>query len=153
MSKFLINIALYRPEIPQNTGNIARTCVGLNVPLHIIGRPAFSLEDKQVRRAGLDYWKDLNLIRHENWKAFLEANPGCRFHLFTKSGKKSLFDVQFQQNDFLIFGRETEGLPRWILDEHAEGTVYLPMPGNVRSYNLSNTVAVAVFEAYRQLLG
>lgn len=145
-----LNIALYRPEIPQNTGNIGRTCVGLELPLHIVGRPGFSLDDKHLRRAGLDYWDSLKLYRHENWNQFRSKLSG-RIFCFSKGGTKNFYKQKFQYGDTFLFGRETEGLPSFVTDELSENIVYLPMPGPIRSYNLSNTVAIAAFEAYRQL--
>lgn len=146
-----LNIVLYRPEIPQNTGNIGRTCVGLNIPLHIIGRPSFFLEDKHLKRAGLDYWEKLNLFHYEDWADFFLRHSQGHFYFFTKKGRKNLFDVSFQERDFLIFGRETDGLPQDILEKYADYTVSLPMSEQIRSFNLSNTVAVSAFEAFRQI--
>lgn len=148
-----LHIALYRPQIPQNTGNIGRTCVGLNLPLHIIDRPSFSLDAKSVKRAGLDYWSSLKLIEHESWESFeAKLNPK-RLFFFTKAGSKSLYETSFQKGDVLIFGRETSGLPKEILEKYEKNqSIFLPMPGEIRSYNLSNTVAIAAFEAYRQIM-
>ncbi|HCL57594.1 MAG TPA: tRNA (uridine(34)/cytosine(34)/5-carboxymethylaminomethyluridine(34)-2'-O)-methyltransferase TrmL [Spirochaetia bacterium] len=146
-----LNIALYKPQIPQNTGNIGRTCVGLNIALHIIGKPAFFLDDKAVRRAGLDYWEYLKLIQYDSFEDFFKKNPDKNFYFFTKKGKHLVFDVSFHKSDFMIFGQETEGLPAWILEKYEDFTVQFPMSDQVRSFNLSNTVASASFEAYRQI--
>lgn len=152
MNKPWLHIGLYRPQIPQNTGNIARTCVGLEIPLHIIGKPVFSLEDRYLKRAGLDYWEHLSLTLHEGWEEFSQKYPSSRCYFFSKKGRRNLFDLSFQEEDILIFGQESDGLPPWMLEEFAEQTVFLPMPGKVRSFNLSNTVAVAAFEAYHQII-
>jgi len=146
-----LNLCLYRPEIPQNTGNIGRTCVGLNIPLHIIGRPSFFMDDKQLKRAGLDYWEKLKIHYYEGFEDFFEKNPDARCFFLTKYGKKSLFEVHFQINDFLILGRETAGLPKEMIQKYAYSTIYLPMSNEIRSFNLANTAAVAAFEAYRQI--
>ncbi|HOJ49762.1 MAG TPA: tRNA (cytidine(34)-2'-O)-methyltransferase [Spirochaetota bacterium] len=151
MNNEWLKIVLYRPEIPQNTGNIGRTCVGLNIPLIIVGRPSFSLEDKELKRAGLDYWQYLNLRKYESWETFLEIEKADNILIFTKSGKKSIFEANITEGSYLIFGRETEGLPKDIMEKYKENSIYLPIIGNVRSYNLANTVAVASFEAYRQI--
>ena len=144
---------MYRPEIPQNTGNIARTCVGLDIDLIIVGRPSFSLDDKSLKRAGLDYWEYLRLKLYEDWDEFLGRENPNYILLFTKNGKVSIFDTKIVEGSYLVFGRETEGLPQYILDKYRDNTVFLPIIGNVRSYNLANSVAVAAFEAYRQIFG
>lgn len=146
-----LDLALYRPLIPQNTGNIGRTCVGLDIPLSIIGRPGFSLDDAAVKRAGLDYWADLKLLLYADLESFFVEHPPERCWFFTKQGKSSLFDAELGQGDTFVFGQETLGLPPEVLEKHFDRTLYLPMPGNIRSYNLSNTAAVAAFEAYRKL--
>jgi len=153
MSSRFVKIVLYRPEIPQNTGNIARTCVGLDIDLIIVGRPSFSLDDKSLKRAGLDYWEYLRLKLYEDWNEFLGRENPNYILLFTKNGKVSIFDTKIVEGSYLVFGRETEGLPQYILDKYRDNTVFLPIIGNVRSYNLANSVAVAAFEAYRQIFG
>jgi len=146
-----LNLALYRPEIPQNTGNIGRTCVGLNIPLHIIGRPAFFISDAKLKRAGLDYWDQLDLMHYEDFADFFTHFEPSRCFFFTKNGTQHLFETQFKFGDCLVFGRETQGLPPEIIDKYPKQTVYLPMSDKIRSFNLANTAAVAAFEAYRQI--
>ncbi len=146
-----LNIALYKPLIPQNTGNIGRTCVGLNIALHIIGTPGFHLENKYLKRAGLDYWKNVNLNLLKDFDSLYKKHENSNFYYFTKNGKKSIFDITFSQGDFLIFGQETEGLPDKITEKNVNNTVFLPMEKSIRSFNLSNVAAIAAFEAYRQL--
>lgn len=125
--------------------------MGLDIPLSIIGRPGFSLDDASVKRAGLDYWANLSLHLYEGWESFFAENPGERCWFFTKQGKTSLFEADVCRGDVFVFGQETLGLPAFILEKYPSQTLYLPMPGSVRSYNLSNTAAVAAFEAYRKL--
>ncbi len=146
-----LSLALYKPQIPQNTGNIGRTCVGLNTPLHIIGKPAFFLDDKEVKRAGLDYWKDLKLVQHAHFEEFFTHIDPKQCYFFSKNGHKNLFEVSFKKGDCLIFGQETHGLPQDICSQFASQTIFLPMGEKIRSYNLSNAVAIAAFEAYRQI--
>lgn len=150
--KELLNICLVEPEIPNNTGNIGRTCVGLCSKLNLIGKLGFDLSEKAVRRAGLDYWKELNLQQYESiesWESELK-DPG-RIFLFTTKAEKSFYDIEFQPGDYLVFGKETAGLSAEFRGKYADQCVKLPMPGQVRSFNLANTVAVAAFEAYRQI--
>lgn len=150
--KQLLNITLVEPEIPNNTGNIGRTCVGLKSALHLVGPLGFDLSEKKVRRAGLDYWPELNLNQYENteeWLASLKNRD--RVFLFTTKAEKSFFDVEYQPGDTLVFGKETAGLSAELRGMFAENCVKLPMPGEVRSFNLANTVAVAAFEAFRQI--
>jgi len=147
----LIHIALFEPEIPPNTGNIARLCVGLEASLSIIGKPAFDLSEKAVKRAGLDYWEHLNLTTYENWETFLETITKEKIFLITKFGKTRYSDVIFQNDVCLVFGKETTGIPKNILESFPENQkLFIPMPGKVRSLNLSNAVAVVAYEAFRQ---
>lgn len=146
-------IVLVEPQIPPNTGNIARTCAATNTPLHLVAPLGFEISDRHLKRAGLDYWQFLNLEYHKNIDKFLKIQTqlGGRMLGFSVRGKKNYLDCQFQENDWLLFGSETEGLPL-DLQEKCEETLYLPMPHEkVRSLNLSVSVAVALFEAYRQL--
>ncbi len=148
----MIQIALYEPEIPPNTGNIARLCVGLEAELFIIGKPSFDLSEKSVRRAGLDYWEHLNLTTFKDWQHFLDNKNREDIFLITKFGKTCYSDIFFTKNVCLVFGRETSGLPKEILDDFPETQkLFIPMPGKVRSLNLSNAVAVVAYEAFRQL--
>jgi len=141
---------LVEPEIPQNTGNVARTCVLTNSRLHLIKPMGFSLDDKYLRRAGLDYWNLLDYYVHDSWGDFINKYKEKRCILFSTKGKRLYTEVEFQSDDFLIFGSETSGLPDNILSKSNE--VYrLPMSTSIeRSLNLSNTVAVVLFEALRQ---
>ncbi|HMV79117.1 MAG TPA: tRNA (cytidine(34)-2'-O)-methyltransferase [Leptospiraceae bacterium] len=149
----LFQIALYRPEIPPNTGNIARLCVGLGVPLHIVGTPSFDLSEKAVRRAGLDYWEHLTLHKHESWEAFRDIIPKTSdIFLISKFGKIKYTDVNFPEGSCLLFGSETSGVPENIRMEIApEKTLYIPMRPECRSLNLSNAVAAVAYETLRQL--
>lgn len=146
------NVVLYEPEIPQNTGNIGRLCVNSGSSLHIVGTPAFDLSEKAVRRAGLDYWKDLELHLHDDWENFREfAGSRGNIVLVTKFGKKLYSQNTFQGNEFLVFGRETSGLPENIRNQFdGENMVYIPMKQGSRSINLSNAVAIVLYEGIRQ---
>jgi tRNA (cytidine/uridine-2'-O-)-methyltransferase len=149
----LFNIVLYKPEIPPNTGNISRLCVGVGASLHIVGTPAFDISEKAVKRAGLDYWNDLDLVLHSDWDSFLKTVPNPeRIFLITKFGKTLYSRVQFQKSDYLVFGSETSGLPESVKENSPESNkLYLPMLAISRSINLSNTVAVLVYEGIRQI--
>ena len=139
------DIVLYQPEIPQNTGNIGRLCVGTGCSLRLIKPLGFSLDEKKVRRAGLDYWEHLNLQVEEEWV------PRKRFFLFTKKAEKSVFDLDFQVGDQLIFGPESRGLPEEWLDQNPDKCYSLPQYGPVRSQNLSNAVSAVVYLGLRHL--
>ncbi|ABZ93345.1 rRNA methylase [Leptospira biflexa serovar Patoc strain 'Patoc 1 (Ames)'] len=148
-----MEIALFRPEIPPNTGNIARLCVNAGVPLSIVGEPAFDLSEKAVRRAGLDYWKDLELHRYPDWDWFQKEKEtqGKRIFLVSKFGKKVYWDVSFSSKDVFLFGRETSGLPEEIHKGHpSDQIISIPMAESSRSINLSNAVAIILYEALRQ---
>ncbi|MCB1180224.1 MAG: tRNA (cytidine(34)-2'-O)-methyltransferase, partial [Leptospiraceae bacterium] len=135
----MIQIALYKPEIPPNTGNISRLCVGINAPLHIIGKPAFDISEKAVRRAGLDHWEKLALKLHDSWEDFYSNLPNKdRIFLITKFGKKIYSEINFQKDDILVFGSETSGLPDFIHDSiSGERKLKIPMLNeSVRSLNL-----------------
>jgi tRNA (cytidine/uridine-2'-O-)-methyltransferase len=150
----MISIALFEPEIPPNTGNIARLCVGLEANLYIIGKPSFDLSEKAVKRAGLDYWTHLSISTFETWDVFLQSQVVQRDRIFgiTKFGKLCYTHVLFQDGDCLLFGKETSGLPENIHSDLSEDRkLHIPMPGPVRSLNLSNAVAVVAYEAFRQI--
>ncbi|WP_038058645.1 tRNA (cytidine(34)-2'-O)-methyltransferase [Thermus amyloliquefaciens] len=148
----MVHLVLYQPEIPQNTGNIARTAAALGFPLHLIRPLGFRLGDKRLLRAGLDYWPHVDLRVHDSWEAFLEAMPpGARVLAFSARAEGGLYGVRFQEGDYLLFGPETRGLPPEILARFPG--VRIPMPGPVRSLNLAVAVGVAAYEAYRQLKG
>lgn len=148
------NIVLYQPEIPANTGNIARTCVGTNTRLHLIRPLGFSIDDKQVKRAGLDYWKDLDLVVWDSFEEFLENTEDKHYYLITKFGEKNYSDFNFSnKNDeeiYFIFGRETKGLPKEFREKYNNQCLRIPMSDKVRSLNLSNTAALIIYEALRQ---
>lgn len=145
-----INIVLVEPEIPQNTGNIARTCKATGSVLHIIKPMGFSIDDKKLKRAGLDYWYELDIRYYENLDDFFKKCPGNYFFCSTKS-KNRHSDVKFSDNDYLFFGKETRGLPEPLLKENYEKCIRIPMTEGSRSLNLSNSVAIVLYEALRQL--
>ncbi len=146
----LFHVVLVEPEIPHNTGNIGRTCVAMNCHLHLVEPLGFSLKEKQVRRAGLDYWKTLNLTQYKNYPDWQNAFSQKKCYFFTTKTDRSLFEVNFQPGDALVFGPETRGLPAEVLEQNKDNLVTIPMLGSVRSLNLSNAVAIAVYEAYRK---
>ena len=147
----MIRIALIEPEIPQNTGNIARLCAATRTQLHIVGVTGFRLDHRAVRRAGLDYWDQVSLHRHRDLDALYEFLPNARFLYFSTKAKRSLLEWGFDQNDCLVFGRETRGLPEDILQNNLDRCLRIPMLNpKVRSLNLANSVAIALYEALRQ---
>ncbi|KAA1039188.1 tRNA (uridine(34)/cytosine(34)/5-carboxymethylaminomethyluridine(34)-2'-O)-methyltransferase TrmL [Macrococcus equipercicus] len=148
-----INVVLYQPEIPANTGNIARTCAATDTTLHLIRPLGFSTDDKMLRRAGLDYWKFVNIIYYDSIEEFFDKTAGGNYYLLTKFGKKphTTFDYSDTSVDhYFIFGRETTGLPDWVKEKYMDTALRIPMNDNVRSLNLSNTAAILVYEALRQ---
>ena len=148
----MIHVALVEPEIPPNTGNIARLCAATAVPLHIVGVTGFRLDDRAVRRAGLDYWPEVLLHRHPDLVTLQHALPSARFLYFTTKSDKSFFDWSFEPGDCLVFGRETRGLPESTLRENWERCLTIPMLNpKVRSLNLATAVGVVLYEALRQL--
>lgn len=147
----MIRIALIHPDIPQNVGNIARLCVGLNAELHLVHPIGFVLDDKKVKRAGLDYWQDLKLIEHDSLETFLSAHKKDRMFFLTTKAKKLYTQIKFNDGDFLVFGAESKGLPESLLKSQWQNAMTIPMPGKVRSLNVSNAVAVVAYEAYRQI--
>ena len=152
MSASGVNIVLVEPEIPGNTGNVGRTCLATGSALHLVGRLGFSLEDKYLKRSGLDYWPQVDLKIHKDWDGFLEVLPeSARLYFFEKDGPRSLWDAQFTAESYLIFGSETSGFSKRILEEHGDLFIRIPMTGPVRSLNLSSSAAVAVYEALRQI--
>jgi tRNA (cytidine/uridine-2'-O-)-methyltransferase len=148
----VIDIALFEPEIPPNTGNIARLCAATGVPLHLIGRLGFRLDDRSMRRAGLDYWQDVTLRRHPTLAEFETALQGCRIICFSARAVLPYTRIKYQPGDCLLFGSESRGLPKEFLQRHSDSTVVIPMPaGNVRSLNLATAAGIALYEALRQL--
>lgn len=155
---FHYHIVLVEPEIPPNTGNAGRLAVATQSTLHIVGKPGFDLSDKEVRRAGLDYWKHVDLKTHvsfEEWHAWWRATNGAApFYLLSKKAKKNLFEVQFPQTAAFVFGKETQGLPEDLLDRHADHSYFIPMFSPlIRSLNLSNAISIVTYEAIRQNMG
>ena len=147
----MIKVALVEPEIPQNTGNIARLCAATSTPLHIVGATGFRLDDKAVRRAGLDYWDQVDLTRHPNLAALTEVLSNSRLIYFTTKAERSYLDWQFTENDCLVFGRETRGLPVELLRANWHHCLKIPiLNSKVRSLNLANSVAIVLYEALRQ---
>ena len=143
-----INVVLYEPEIPQNTGNIARLCACCGADLYLIGKLGFSLSDKYTKRAGLDYWDNVNIFRLDSMKELFETNKNATFYFLTTKSKKLYTDVQFKDGDFFVFGPETRGLPEEYVTQ--PNAITIPMKEGQRSLNLSNSVAITVYEAIRQ---
>lgn len=148
--EYRLNIALIEPEIPQNTGNIARTCAATGARLHLVGPMGFQITDKQVRRAGLDYWDKLDITYYDSIEDFFEKNKNADFYYFTTKGGIAHSDMQYKNNAFLVFGKETKGLPEELLRDNYDKCVRLPMRGIIRSLNLSNAVCVSTYEVLRQ---
>ncbi len=148
----MINIVLYEPDIPQNTGNIARMCVSNDLTLHLIKPLGFEISDKYLKRSALDYWEFLDLKIYEDWQDFLNQNPEANYWLLTIKTKKSYWDVEFKENDYLVFGSETRGIPEELLNTHKEKAITVPMKSkNARCLNLASTTQTVFYEAYRQL--
>ncbi|MCD8122434.1 MAG: tRNA (uridine(34)/cytosine(34)/5-carboxymethylaminomethyluridine(34)-2'-O)-methyltransferase TrmL [Clostridiales bacterium] len=145
-----MNVVLYEPEMPLNTGNIGRTCVATNTRLHLIEPLGFHLSDRAVRRAGLDYWDKLDVTRYDDWKDFLARNPEAKIYMATTKAKRVYTDVAYEPDCYLMFGKESAGIPEEILVEYPENCVRIPMWGDIRSLNLANSVAIVLYEALRQ---
>ncbi|MFC2476778.1 MAG: tRNA (cytidine(34)-2'-O)-methyltransferase [Catonella sp.] len=146
----MMNIVLHEPEIPANTGNIGRTCVATGTALHLIKPLGFDISDKAVRRAGMDYWKDLTLYVYEDFEDFISKNPDARVYMATTKAKKAYTQMEYRENDFIMFGKESAGIPEEILVRYEDTSVRIPMIGEIRSLNLSNSVAIMLYEALRQ---
>ena len=149
-----IEVALYEPLIPGNTGNIGRLCVGFNVHLHLIEPMGFEITDRSVKRAGLDYWPHLSWSKHRDFNIFYQSNftnDDKKIICFTKFAKEELQNFFFPPNPMLLFGRETTGLPKQLIKDHSMIPIRIPVLGQIRSYNLANSVAIALFEAMRQI--
>lgn len=146
----MVQIVLVEPEIPQNTGNIARTCAATGCPLHLVGPLGFSLEDRYLKRAGLDYWPLLDLKVHEDWNTFWEENRFERTWFFSTKAQRTYSEADLSEDAFVVFGRETAGLPETLLRRYHDRCLRIPMKSEARSLNLSNSVAVVVYEAMRQ---
>ena len=145
-----LNIVLYEPEIPANTGNIGRTCVATGTIRHLIEPLGFSLSEKALKRAGMDYWSQLEVERYVNYEDFLQRNPGAKIYMATTKAKKIYSEASYEPDCYIMFGKESAGIPEEILVEHPEECVRIPMIGETRSLNLSNSVAIVLYEALRQ---
>lgn len=145
-----LNIVLYEPEIPANTGNIGRTCVATGTKLHLIEPLGFSLSEKALKRAGMDYWSQLEVERYVNYEDFLQRNPGAKIYMATTKAKKIYSEASYEPDCYIMFGKESAGIPEEVLVEHLEECVRIPMIGETRSLNLSNSVAIVLYEALRQ---
>jgi tRNA (cytidine/uridine-2'-O-)-methyltransferase len=148
-----IHVVLYQPQIPSNTGNIARTCAGTDTSLHLIHPLGFSTDDKMLKRAGLDYWEFVNIVYYDSLDDFYQKNEGGEFFYITKFGEKAYSSFDFSHPDkeyFFIFGRETTGLPKDVIENNKDVSLRIPMNENIRSLNLSNTAAILIYEALRQ---
>ncbi len=151
MSHIPYNIVLVHPEIPQNTGGIGRLCVSTGTRLHLIRPLGFSLDDKYVRRAGMDYWAHLDLSIYDNWEEFLDRNPGAELFFLSTHGTRTYWDTEYAPGCYLVFGRESSGLPQELYDRYPERLRLIPMEGKFhRSLNLANSAAIALYEALRQ---
>lgn len=146
----MINVVLFSPEIPQNTGNISRTCAVTGAALHLIKPLGFEISDRTLKRAGLDYWDKLDVYYYENYGDFLEKNKGAELYFFTSKATRHYTDVTYPDGVYLVFGRETTGLPQEITSANKDRCVKLPMRPTLRCLNLSNAVAIAVYEVLRQ---
>ena len=143
------NVVLVEPEIPPNTGNVGRLCLATKSTLHLVKPLGFSLDDRQLKRAGLDYWEDVDLKVWDSLDELRHSNPSARFFLVTTKSQRAYWDMKFRPGDFLVFGRETKGLPEKLLRENQESSITIPMHGT-RSLNLATAVAIVLFEAVRQ---
>ena len=146
-----MNIVLHEPEIPGNTGNIGRTCVATNTALHLIKPLGFEITDKTVKRAGMDYWQHLELYVYGDFNDFISKNPNARIYMATTKARKAYTEVEYKEDDFIMFGRESAGIPEEILVKYEETSIRIPMVGETRSLNLSSSAAIVLYEALRQL--
>ena len=145
-----LNIVLFEPEIPANTGNIGRTCVATGTKLHLIEPLGFRLDEKSIKRAGMDYWEHLDVTRYLDFDDFLEKNPGAKIYMATTKGLNVYTDVEYEPDCYIMFGKESGGIPEEILVNNRENCIRIPMLSEIRSLNLSNSVAVVLYEALRQ---
>lgn len=145
-----MNIILFEPEIPANTGNIGRTCVATGTKLHLIEPLGFSLSEKEIKRSGLDYWKDLDVTVYENFEDFLTRNPNAKIYMATTKALNVYTEVSYESECFIMFGKESAGIPEEILLQHKDTSIRIPMIGDIRSLNLANSVAIVLYEALRQ---
>ena len=145
----MLNIVLYEPEIPANTGNIGRTCVATGTRLHLIEPLGFRLDEKSLKRAGMDYWKDLDVTTYIDFNDFMEKNPGAKIYMATTKAPNVYTDVKYEPDCYIMFGKESAGIPEEVLVEHKEDSIRIPMLGDIRSLNLGNSVAIVLYEALR----
>lgn len=146
----MLNIVLLEPEIPANTGNIGRTCVASGAKLHLIEPLGFRLDEKSLKRAGMDYWKELDVSIYIDYQDFLDKNPGARVYMATTKATRAYTDVSYEPDAYLMFGKESAGIPEEILVEHEADCIRIPMVGETRSLNLGNSAAIILYEALRQ---
>lgn len=146
----MLNIVLFEPEIPANTGNIGRTCVATNTRLHLIEPLGFRLDEKSLKRAGMDYWKNLDVTTYIDFNDFMEKNPGAKIYMATTKAPNVYTDVAYEPDCYIMFGKESAGIPEEILVNHKEESIRIPMVGDIRSLNLGNSVAIVLYEALRQ---
>ncbi len=146
----MLNIVLLEPEIPANTGNIGRTCVASGTRLHLIGPLGFSLSEKALKRAGMDYWKNLDVTTYIDYQDFLEKNPGVKIYMATTKAHRVYTEVSYEEGCYIMFGKESAGIPEEILVQNEENCIRIPMMEEIRSLNLGNSVAIVLYEALRQ---
>ncbi|MBR5475161.1 MAG: tRNA (cytidine(34)-2'-O)-methyltransferase [Lachnospiraceae bacterium] len=146
----MLNVVLLEPEIPQNTGNIGRTCCATGTRLHLIEPLGFRLGEKELKRAGMDYWNKLDVTVYPNYEDFLAKNPGAKIYMASTKAPKVYTEVEYEPDCYIMFGKESAGIPEEILVQHPDTTVRIPMNEDIRSLNLSNSVAIMVYEALRQ---
>lgn len=152
MNPHFLNVVLIEPEIGANTGNIGRTCVGLGAKLHLVGQLGFSITDRRLKRAGLDYWHHLDFVHHPTWDDWWKLIPDTsRVFFFSTKARASLYETKFQKGDWLVFGKETKGLDPQIVDKFSDQARRIPMTGPIRSLNIATSVAIVMFEGFRQL--
>ena len=144
------HIVLFEPEIPSNTGNIGRTCAATGTRLHLIEPLGFQLTEKALKRAGMDYWKEIDVVRYIDYEDFMEKNPGAKIYMATTKAKKTYTELSYEPDCFLMFGKESAGIPEEILKDHPDTCMRIPMIGETRSLNLSNAAAIVLYEALRQ---
>lgn len=146
----MLNIVLHEPEIPANTGNIGRTCVAAGARLHLIEPLGFRLDEKSLKRAGMDYWQQLDVTTYIDYGDFLSRNPGAKLYMATTKAEKIYTEVNYEPDAYIMLGKESAGIPEEILVQHKEACIRIPMAGDIRSLNLGNSAAVILYEALRQ---
>ena len=146
----MLNIVLFEPEIPANTGNIGRTCVATGTRLHLIEPLGFRLTEKNLKRAGMDYWSDLDVTTYIDFEDFLEQNPNAKIYMATTKAHQTYTDVTYEEDCYIMFGKESAGIPEEILVDYVDTCIRIPMIGDIRSLNLGNSVAIVLYEALRQ---